>query len=401
MLQSPVCEAAVNGHIEAVKRLMQDDANISGEEGSRQDQLSHVSALVSHVVKAILQLLKNNCVNQAMSVHNLDDVNTSVKCGADICARNVDNLQAVDTASYCGHVDIVRVLCNHLISINYFNTLENFHRYGISAFSLSSNTHTDCDDNTAVRLTTDLQYMKSLLENGADVEAENVDGLRPIHLAVRTGLVELTELLIQYGANVDAADVYGNRPLHEAVSCHGLHVVHLLVEHGATVNVQNTDGKTPLHIAVECQQSEVAVFFLNVGADVGLTDVWLNTPLHYLTAGQLQFDEHEECVVKQTVGCQHLLIRNVVGVSALSSMAAYGILDYANHKQEFANSNRADSQEELHSEQQTSAFSSVIPCLLELQHIKTFSKTKVYCRKRFSAHGLLWKHSTSLCRWSL
>jgi len=79
---------------------MQDDANISGEEGSRQDQLSHVSALVSHVVKAILQLLKNNCVNQAMSVHNLDDVNTSVKCGADICARNVDNLQAVDTASY-------------------------------------------------------------------------------------------------------------------------------------------------------------------------------------------------------------------------------------------------------------------------------------------------------------
>jgi len=239
--------------------------------------------------------------------------------------------------------------------------------------------------------------MKSLLENGAGVEAENVDGLRPVHLAVRTGLVELIELLIQYGANVDAADVYGNRPLHEAVSCHGLHVVQLLVEHGAAVNVQNIDGKTPLHIAVERQQSEVDVLLLNVGADVGLTDVWRNTPLHYLTAGQLQLDEHVECVVKQTVGCQHLLIRNVVGVSALSSMAAYGILDYANHKQEFANSNRADN----NSEQQTRAFSSVIPCLLELRHIKTFSKTKVYCRKRFSAHGLLWKHSTSLCSWSL
>ena len=147
-----------------------------------------------------------------------------------------------------------------------FNTLENFHRYGISAFSLSSNTHTDCDDNTAVRLTTDLQRMRSLLENGADVEAENVDGLRPIHLAVRTGLVELIELLIQHGANVDAADVYGNSSLHEAVSCHGLRVVQLLVEHGATVNVQNIDGKTLLHIAVERQQSEVAVFLLNAGA---------------------------------------------------------------------------------------------------------------------------------------
>jgi len=106
-----------------------------------------------------------------------------------------------------------------------------------------------------------------------------------------------------------------------------------------------------------------------------------NTPLHYLTAGQLQFDEHEECVVKQTERCQRLLIRNVVGVSALSSMAAHGILDCVNHKREFANSNRVDSHEELHSEQQTRAFSYMIPCLLELEHIKTFSKSKVYCRK--------------------
>ena len=58
---------------------------------------------------------------------------------------------------------------------------------------------------------------------------------------MRKGLDELVKLLIQHGANVDAADVFGNRPLHEAV-CHGLNVVHLLVQHGANLNVQNIDG---------------------------------------------------------------------------------------------------------------------------------------------------------------
>jgi len=195
---------------------------------------------------------------------------------------------------------------------------------------------------------------------------------------VRTGLVELVKLLIQRGANVDAADVYGNKPLHDA-ACHGLNVIQSLVLHGAKVNVQNVDGKTPLHVAIERQQSEVVKFLLNVGADIGLTDVWRNTPLHYLTVGQLQFDKLEECVVKQRKKYQHLLIRNAVGVTALSSMAAHGIIDYAEHQREISNANSIANQGDLRSEPLTNAFSSsVIPCLPEL-------KTKVYSRKE-SAH---------------
>jgi len=219
-----------------------------------------------------------------------------------------------------------------------------------------------------VHLSTDIQCMRSLLENGADVEAENVDGLRPIHYAVRTGLVDLVELLIQHGANVDAADVHGNRPLHDAV-CHGLDVVQLLVRHGASLNVQNVDGKTPLHVAVERQQSEVAIFILNAGADVGLTDVWRNTVLHYLTAEQRQFSGE----LKQRKEYQHLSIRNAVDVTTLSSMAARGILDYANHQQEIYNAESIATHADLHSKQLTCAFSSsVIPCLLDLQQTYIF-----------------------------
>ena len=123
----------------------------------------------------------------------------------------------------------------------------------ISASCLSSGSRAGFNSNTAVHLTTYVHCIRLLLENGADTETENADGLRPIHWAVRTGFVELVELLIQHGANVDAADVYGNRPLHEA-ACHGLSVVHLLVHHGAKVNVQNVNGKTPQQVAIERQQ---------------------------------------------------------------------------------------------------------------------------------------------------
>ena len=295
-------------------------------------------------------------------MYDCGSVSVPVECGVDIHARNIDNLQAIDIASYCGHVDVVKFLCDHLTC--------HFSYDNISASCLSSGTGTDCDSNTAVHLTTDVQCIRSLLENGADIEAENADGLRPIHWAVRTGLVELVEMWIQHHANVDAADVYGNRPLHEAV-CHGLNVVQLLVHRGAKVNVQNVDGKTPLHVAIERKHSDVVEFLLKAVADVGLTDIWRNTPLHYLTAGQLQCGEHEY-VVTQTNEHQHLLIRNAVGVTALSSMAANGM----------SNAGRVASQEGL--PRLTPAFSSVVPCLLELRYIETLSKTKVYYRKELA-----------------
>ena len=381
-------ESAYYGHTDVVHALVS-----AGADADLQDPLFYVTASVKCVVKTMLLLLMNKgvCISHMKDcddktapmymVYGVDNVNMFVECGADIHARNVDNLQAIDIASYCGHVDFLGFLCDCLPCIKSLNKLEHFHFYSISASCPVSSIGTDHNCNTAVHQSTDIQCMRSLLENGAHVEAENADGLQPIHCAVRTGLFELVEMLIQHGANVDAADVHGNRPLHDAV-CHGLNVVQSLVHHGAKVNVQNVDGKTPLHVAIERQQSEAVKFLVNAGADVGLTDVWRNTPLHYLTAGQLKFGELEECAVTQRKKYQHLLIRNAVGVNALSSMAAHGILDYADCQPKISNADRVSTQENTHSEQLTHvSSSSAIPCLLELQQINTFSKTKVYSRK--------------------
>jgi len=380
-LKSPVLQAAVEGHVDAVNTLIQHKANISGEVGDCEDPLNWVAAFGKREPEAMIQLLisdgaylcpvkDNTALTGAVVSDRINIVRMFVEHGADIDARDCDNLQAIEFAACCGHVDIVKYLRSTSGSINCKN-VTNFPTPG-----LSCSTCVDYHCNTALHLTNDIQYMRWLLENDADVEAENVDGLRLIHCAVRTGLVEMVELLIQHGANVDAADVYGNRPLHEAV-CRGLNIVQILVHCGAKLNAQNVDGKTPLHIAVERQQSDVFMFLLDEDADVGLTDVWRNTPLHYLTAQQLTNMKIQGRISKQTQNYKQLLITNALGVNALLYITAHGITDNVN-EQDTANSKTFVNQEDICVKKQGFTF------LLELQQIKSSSKTKVYSCKESS-----------------
>ena len=93
---------------------------------------------LSEVLKLLLTCDYRQAGNKAKERSHIhwtytnDIVNSSVKCGVYICARNVDNLQAVDTASYCVHVDIIRFVFGHLTSIDCFNRLEDFRRFALN-----------------------------------------------------------------------------------------------------------------------------------------------------------------------------------------------------------------------------------------------------------------------------
>jgi len=333
---SPVCIAAERGHKDAILTLVRHGAKYQHLEGECMDPLC-AAVRCTHDVTEVLPLLINNvsCINPARNSLNvsalmmavwsgrLDMVDTLLKHGVDVYDRDFDNMLPIDIASYTGHIDIAQFL-KRCGSPTMALRCSNFHP--------PSAVHIDCRCNTAMHLTTDLQAMISLLENGADVEAENIDGLRPIHCAVRTGRVELVELLINHGANVDAADVFGNRPLHEAV-CHGLSVAQLLVQRGAILNVQDINGKTPLHVAVERQQSDVIMFLLSQDADVGLTDIWRNTPLHYFTSKLFALSGVAESVVKLLKKkSQYLYIQNVVDVSVSVHITTHGISYHQCHE---------------------------------------------------------------------
>lgn len=61
-----------------------------------------------------------------------------------------------------------------------------------------------------------LEVAEFLLEQGADVNAQDKGGLIPLHNASSYGHLDLAALLIKYNTAVNATDNWGFTPLHEA-----------------------------------------------------------------------------------------------------------------------------------------------------------------------------------------
>ena len=94
----------------------------------------------------------------------------------------------------------------------------------------------------------DLEGMKDLLAEGADVNAMDKDGNTPLHIVTHSGHKEMIKLLISNGADVNAKGRFGT-PIHNAVSSGYKEIVQLLVDEGADVNAKEWRGKTPLDMA--------------------------------------------------------------------------------------------------------------------------------------------------------
>ncbi|XP_063602129.1 cyclin-dependent kinase 4 inhibitor D-like [Penaeus indicus] len=65
----------------------------------------------------------------------------------------------------------------------------------------------------------DVANIAKALDEGASPDGDKNAGKKPIHLAVETGLVQITKLLLERGANLNVANPedHGRRPLHMAV----------------------------------------------------------------------------------------------------------------------------------------------------------------------------------------
>lgn len=73
-------------------------------------------------------------------------------------------------------------------------------------------------------------------------------GTTLLHSASKSGNMELVRLLIQEGADVNAQDEDGESPLHGALArSNNYNIARILIENGADLSIRAVDGKTPLH----------------------------------------------------------------------------------------------------------------------------------------------------------
>jgi ankyrin repeat protein len=115
----------------------------------------------------------------------------------------------------------------------------------------------------------DVATVRTLLKDGADVNAAQGDGVTALHWAARLGSADLTSTLVVAGANVRAATRFGAlTPLHLAAERGSGPVVTLLVKGGADVNARTSTGATPLMFAAASGDTAAVTALLDGGADL-------------------------------------------------------------------------------------------------------------------------------------
>jgi ankyrin repeat protein len=128
-----------------------------------------------------------------------------------------------------------------------------------------------------------LETIKKLVKDGADVKAKDYKGITPLYYAANYNSehekIDIVKFLINNGANVNAKNNEGMTPLHIAVYFENLDVVKFLVVNGADINAKDDEGKTPLHKAARYANTEAVKFLVVNGADVNTKDKEGYTPI--------------------------------------------------------------------------------------------------------------------------
>ena len=209
------------------------------------------------------------------------------------------------TAVWLGNLDIVNVLLKYKAEAD-VEAGGGYHGGQLSTISIDDNIldDDDCyrDDCVSFSCCTplflaaasgQLDVLRSLIKNGADINASTADNCTPLMIAIEKGNINVATFLIEHGANVDLKDDRGDTALHYAISRYILHncndslkVCSCLIKHGADVNgCNNNKGpnnrRTPLMIASRYGRVDVMTLLIKHGADVNIQDKEGETALHY------------------------------------------------------------------------------------------------------------------------
>jgi len=132
----------------------------------------------------------------------------------------------------------------------------------------------------------DLETVRLLLAAGADWKAATREGsITPVLMACTNGNVEIVKALLDAGADVNSANSNGTTALMSAASSGSADTVKLLLDHDANLNTkESAHGQTALMFAAALNRESVVRLLLARGADA-------NTATEAKTVVRVRFDQ--------------------------------------------------------------------------------------------------------------
>ena len=157
-----------------------------------------------------------------------------------------------------------------------------------------------------------LPIVEKLLDYGADVNCQTIQGSTALQLACGSGRHTVVDRLIKSGAELHQKDGQSLTALHYAcIGCYH-ECVKILLSNGADVSVVDQNGKTPLYFAASSGTVTICKDLLDKGANINCVDNNQMTPL----MGAANQGRKEVCEMLLKKGANRDLT-DIEGVTAL------------------------------------------------------------------------------------
>jgi ankyrin repeat protein len=120
----------------------------------------------------------------------------------------------------------------------------------------------------------DIEAVRTLIDQGVDVNAPQGDGTSALHWAASRNDLEMTQLLLEAGADVGARTRLGDMtPLFMAARSGNASIIEALAEANADATSASTIGTTALMLAAGAGSPDAVRALLNAGASVNAKDL--------------------------------------------------------------------------------------------------------------------------------